>query len=68
MTINKKQIADALELMSKANSLIQSAGIPQPEEISEDPVYTIHNIIENAITDIEEVLDMQVPEYYAEEV
>jgi hypothetical protein len=54
--------------MSKANSLIQSAGIPQPEEISEDPVYTIHNIIENAIMDIEEVLDMQVPEYYEETV
>jgi len=68
MTLNKKQIADALELMSKANSLIQNAGIPQPDALDEDPVYTIHNIIENAIMDIEEVLDMQVPEYYAEEV
>ena len=68
MSINKKQIADALELMAKANSLIQSAGIPQPEALDEDPVYTIHNIIENAIMDIEEVLDMQVPEYYEETV
>ena len=68
MSINKKQIADALELMAKAKSLIQSAGIPQPEALDEDPVYTIHNIIENAIMDIEEVLDMQVPEYYEETV
>jgi hypothetical protein len=68
MAINKANIDSALNLMHQANSLMQSAGIPQPDALDEDPVYTIHNIIENAIMDIEEVLDMQVPEYYAEEV
>jgi len=57
MAVNQANIDSALNLMHQANSLIQSAGIPQPAELDEDPVYTIHNIIENAIMDIEETLD-----------
>jgi hypothetical protein len=68
MSINKAKIQEAFELLNRANSLIQGAGIPQPEAIEEDPVYTIHNIIENAIMEIEDVLDMQVPEYFEEAV
>lgn len=68
MSINKAKIQEAFELLNQANSLMQSAGIPQPEAIEEDPVYTIHNIIENAIMEIEDVLEMQVPEYFEEAV
>jgi hypothetical protein len=57
MVTDHVKIQRALELMHQANALFQSAGIPQPAELDEDPVYTIHNIIENAIMDVEETLD-----------
>ena len=57
MVTDHTKIEQALELMHQANALIQSAGIPQPAELDQDPVYTIHNIIENAIMDVEETLD-----------
>jgi hypothetical protein len=57
MAVDKAKIQQAIELMHQANSLIQSAGIPQPDNLDEDPVYKMHNIIENAIMDVEETLD-----------
>lgn len=55
MSIDKTKVEQAFALLEQANALLQSADIPSGDG-EEDAVYTIHNSIENTISEIEETL------------
>lgn len=56
MSVDKTKVEQAFELLSQANSLIQSSGLVG-EVDGVDVVYVIHNLLENTCMEIEDALD-----------
>jgi hypothetical protein len=55
--MNSKKIKKAFELLDEANGKFQSSDIEGVDDEGSDIVYVIHNIIENAIDDINDALE-----------